>query len=132
MDVVINYDHQIESFKVYEPRTDTIIITKNLTEALVNLSNLLESLGLSFLEEEGIGEEINYHLDSYTLRSMIESNVALLKKLSQSGAPLSGFTLSERKFGPSNTKDNSFGGGFKKSGLGKGKSSGFNKSGLRK
>lgn len=95
-DVVINYDKNEDRFKVYEPSSDTIIVTTNLTEALLNLSKLLESLGINggILDEESI----TYHLDSGTLKSMINSNIELLKRLSDT-AP-SGFTIAERKFGP--------------------------------
>ena len=45
--------------------------------------------------------DISYHLDSETMRQMIESNVNLLKRLKT--AP-SGFTLSSQKFGTTTTQ----------------------------
>lgn len=121
VDVVINYDNDADSFKVYEPKTDTIIVTKNLTEALLNLSKLLESLGINIFGEEKKDGDVTYHLDSKTLKTMIESNVNLLKKISASNTPLSGFTISERKFGTNKTKEQNFSKGFKGSGFRKSK-----------
>lgn len=97
MDIVINYDQDSNQFKVYEPTTDTVIITTNLTLALINLSNFLINQGLSDILN---CPDVNYHLDSYTMKVMIESNVSLLKKINSSNIK-SGFMISSQKFGTS-------------------------------
>lgn len=106
VEIVINYDPAQDEYKIYEPTTDTLLLSKNLTEALVNLSLFLQSTGMITTDLLG-SPDITYHLDSYTLKGMVESNVALLKKLKT--AP-SGFMISNQRFG-GNT-----GGGPKKSG----------------
>lgn len=127
IEIVINYDSMEEMFKVYEPSTDTLIITKNLTEALVNLSSFLSTSGI--IDGDILtSTEITYHIDSQTMKSMIESNVSLIKRLSTSP---SGFLISSQKFGGSNTSLNNksrssySGSDFNKGKFGK-KSFGFN------
>lgn len=97
MDIVINYDSQTKEYKIYEPTTNSMIISMNLTEGLVNLNLFLKSSGL-ILEESDIllSKDIEYHLDSETFIAMIQSNVDLLKRL-QSGP--SEFKKSAGKFG---------------------------------
>lgn len=95
VEVVINYNKDNQNFQVYEPTTDTLLVSSNLTEALVNLSIFLNSAGL--LQGDILDyPEISYHLDSYTVKSMVESNVNLIKRLQT--AP-SGFTISSQRFG---------------------------------
>lgn len=95
VEVVINYDTNKDEFKVYEPTTDTILVSKNLTEALVNLSNFLVSSNL--IKEDILNcPDISYHFDSETMKRMIESNVNLMKRLKT--AP-SGFAISSQRFG---------------------------------
>ena len=67
--------------------------------------------------------EISYHIDSATMKAMIESNVNLMKRLNS--AP-SGFTRASQKFGGSSggTRKESNGKGFKRS------SGSFSKSGF--
>lgn len=120
IEVVINYSQEDQTFRVYEPTTDTLLISSSLTEALVNLS--------SFLMQEGMIQgdilnypEISYHLDSFTVKAMVESNVNLMKRLQT--AP-SGFMLSSQKFGGTSTplkkKDRGGGNnGFESSGFSK-------------
>ena len=97
VEVVINYNKDNQNFQVYEPTTDTLLVSSNLTEALVNLSIFLNSAGL--LQGDILDyPEISYHLDSYTVKSMVESNVNLIKRLQT--AP-SGFMISSQKFGGS-------------------------------
>lgn len=95
IEIVINYNKEKDEFDIYEPSTDTLLISKNLTEALINLSNFLMD---SKLIEDNILNcpDISYHLDSWTMRKMIESNVNLLKRLN-SGP--SGFTIANHRFG---------------------------------
>lgn len=99
VEVVINYDQSTQEYKIYEPTTDTLLISSNLTEAFVNLSVFLTSAGLIHGDILNY-PEISYHFDSHTVKSMIESNVNLLKRLQT--AP-SGFMISSQKFGGSTT-----------------------------
>ena len=93
IEVVIRYNELRQEFIIYEPTTDTMMVGSNLTECLGNLSTLLmEMSGLNLLDNPGV----SYHIDSYTMKSMITSNVDLLKQL-KSGP--SGFTKSQQKFG---------------------------------
>lgn len=97
MDIVINYDPNTKEYKVYEPSTDSMIISLNLTEGLVNLNLFLKTSGL--ISEDSdilLSKEITYHLDSETFVAMIQSNVELLKRLQN--AP-SEFKKSAGKFG---------------------------------
>lgn len=100
MDIVINYDPTKKEYKIYEPSTDTVLVSTNLTEGIVNLDIFLKSQGL--IQEDSdilLSENIDYHMDSYTMRAMVESNVNLLKRL-RSGQ--SEFKNSSNKFGLSN------------------------------
>ena len=103
MDIVINYDPNTKEYKIYEPSTDSMIISLNLTEGLVNLNLFLKTSGL--IPEDSdilLSKEIGYHLDSETFVAMIQSNVELLKRL-QNGP--SEFKKSAGKFGlPSATQ----------------------------
>lgn len=95
--IVINYDPGTQEFRIYEPMTDTILVSSNLTEAFVVLSDFLVSTQMisgNILDET----EISYHFDSYTVKAMIESNVNLIKRL-KSGP--SGFTIASQRFGGS-------------------------------
>lgn len=95
VEIVINFNKDNQNFQVYEPTTDTLLVSSNLTEALVNLSIFLNSSGL--IQGDILDySEISYHLDSYTVKSMVESNVNLMKRLQT--AP-SGFTISNQRFG---------------------------------
>lgn len=93
IEIVIKYD--AGKFLVYEPTTDTLMACTNLTEALTALNDFLKSSGMSnvdILENP----DISYHIDSHTMKSIVEGNVNLLKRLNQ--AP-SGFMISEKRFG---------------------------------
>ena len=97
MDIVINYDPGTKEYKIYEPTTDSMIVSMNLTEGLVNLNLFLKTSGL--ISEDSdilLSKDIGYHLDSETFVAMIQSNVDLLKRL-QSGP--SEFKKSAGKFG---------------------------------
>lgn len=124
IDVVINYDKTSQEYKVYEPSTDTLLITTNLGESFSRLSEFLKSNNM-ISNDILTSDDITYHIDSATFFALIESNINLLKRLNS--AP-SGFTISTQKFGgsgqnqkkESNKKDyrnerNRFGGTFSKS-----------------
>lgn len=108
IDVVINYDPIKGYYKVYEPTTDTLLGSANLTEALCMFNNFLMEKGIV---DKGIlgGTNITYHLDSYTMNSIIEGNVNLLKQLNSGPGS---FVRSSQKFGNSS---NSSSGDKKKS-----------------
>lgn len=96
--IVINYNKIKKEYQIYESSTETVLISSSLTEGLVNLNLFLKDSGLTkkdILEED----DIEYFLDSATIKSMIESNVNLLKKLHS--AP-SEFKISSGKFGGPN------------------------------
>lgn len=95
MDIVINHDPSTKEYKLYEPSTDSLIISMNLTEGLVNLNEFLKSSGL-ITEDILKSTNIAYHLDGETFIAMIQSNVDLLKRI-QSGP--SEFKKSAGKFG---------------------------------
>ena len=99
-------------FGVYEPTTNTYMLSANPSEALVYLEKFLKE---SQMISTGLLEcnDISYHLDSYSMKAMIESNVALMKRLNS--AP-SGFTISTQRFGGSSSGD----GNKKKKDSGKG------------
>ena len=94
IEVVINYDPIQKTYKIYEPSTDSLMVSSNLTEALVTLNQFLLNSGLTDTDLLN-SPDISYHLDSYTIRGIIEGNLKLVKRLNQ--AP-SGFQLSGKKF----------------------------------
>lgn len=103
IEVVINYSDKDQNFKVYEPTTDTLLVSASLTEALVNLSAFLVQQGM--IQGDILSyPDISYHIDSYTMKAMVESNVALMKRLQT--AP-SGFMISSQKFGGSSMTSSS-------------------------
>lgn len=94
MEIVINKE---ENFKIYEPTTDTLLVSDSLTSGLVNLEAFLKSIGK--LDEESTlldVKDVSFHMDSSTLVSMIMSNVELIKKLRARGSE---FKASSNKFG---------------------------------
>lgn len=97
IEIVINYDSVNNVFKVYEPTTDTLLITASITESFVKLSDFLQSQNMinsDILKTQ----EISYHIDSATFIAMVESNVKLMKRLNSSP---SSFTTSSQRFGVS-------------------------------
>ena len=97
MDIVINYDPGTKEYKIYEPTTDSMIVSMNLTEGLVNLNLFLKTSGL--ISEDSdilLSKDIGYHLDSETFIAMIQSNIELLKRLQNSPSE---FKKSAGKFG---------------------------------
>lgn len=110
--IVINYDPGTTSYKVWEPSTENLILTQDLTEALVTLSLFLQSKGL-ITGDILSTEDISYHLDAHTMKAIIESNVKLIKRLQN--AP-TGFQKSSQRFGVSNSSVSNKGKGFKDSG----------------
>ena len=95
INVVINYDSQTKEYRLYEPTTDTIIITSNLSETFIKLSEFLVSSGMITGDLLNT-DQVTYHLDSGTLISMVESNVNLLKRLMQQAPSV--FASASQKF----------------------------------
>jgi len=100
IEIVINYDPTSQVFKVYEPTTDTLLITASITESFVKLSEFLKQQGM-IPEDILKSQDISYHIDSPTFIAMVESNVNLLKRLNTTP---SGFTISSQRFGVSNAQ----------------------------
>lgn len=97
IEIVINYSKEDNVYKIYEPTSDTILVTETLADSLLKLSQFLKDSGLigtDILQDSNI----SYHLDSATMQAMIESNVNLMKRLNSSP---SGFMISSQKFGSS-------------------------------
>jgi hypothetical protein len=123
IEVVINYDKEKNIYKIYEPTTDTIIASSNVSEALVNLSKFL--LDSKLIEKDILNsDDITYHIDSYTMREIVENNVALMKRLNT--AP-SGFTISTQRFGGSSVRPKKKDFNNNKKSYDKGSSSSFSK-----
>lgn len=95
IDVVVNFDPIRGEFKLYEPTTDTLLITTSLGETFAKLDEFLKERGLiasSILATA----DVNYHIDSATFIAMVKSNADLLKRLNN--AP-SGFMISSNRLG---------------------------------
>ena len=124
IDIVIGYDSSEKVYKVYEPTTDTLMVTTNLGESFVKLSEFLQSSGM--IQTDILRtDQIRYHIDSATFLGMVESNVNLLKRLNQ--AP-SGFMISGQRFGQSQSSAGTKQKQPKKDGKKKFKSGNFSKS----
>lgn len=111
INIAIKYNPLDEEYNIYEPSTDTLLLSKNLTEGLVNLNNFLIDSGMTktdILKDDSI----EYHLCSKTMKAMIDSNVKLIKKLSRGPSE---FQVAKDRFGSSPlataTKKSSFTGG---------------------
>lgn len=95
--IVIEYESLGKQFNIYEPTTDTLLVSENLTEGLVLLNDFLMKNNL--IEKDILKtDSIKYQLDSSTMKAMIDSNVKLIKKLSRGP---SDFQISKDKFGSS-------------------------------
>lgn len=96
IDVVIGFDREKNEFNLYEPKTDTLLITTSLGELFIKFDEFLKLNGLIQGADILNTAEINYHIDSATFIAMVSSNVSLLKRLNT--AP-SGFMISSQRFG---------------------------------
>lgn len=99
IDVVIGFDKEKGEFNLYEPTTDTLLITTSLGELFIKFDEFLKLNGLIQGADILNTAEINYHIDSATFIAMVSSNVTLLKRLNT--AP-SGFMVSSQRFGIQN------------------------------
>lgn len=95
IEVVINYDSNRKEFRLYEPTTDTLLITANLGELFIQLNDFLKSQGM-IVDDILNTIDITYHIDSPTFLALIENNITLLKRLNT--APTA-FMSSAQKFG---------------------------------
>lgn len=105
IEIVIKFDPVKKDYMVYEPSTETLMVTTNLTEALLNLNKFLIESGMiqtDILE----CQNISYHIDSQTMKSIIEGNLQLIKRLRN--AP-SGFMISSQRFGAKTTGNSTSG-----------------------
>jgi len=103
IEIVINYDKDRREFNLYEPTTDTLLITSSLGETFIKLNEFLQSQGMITTDILG-STDIMYHIDSLTFLALVESNAGLIKQLNN--AP-SGFMISSQRFGMSNTMSTS-------------------------
>lgn len=99
IDVVIGFDKEKGEFNLYEPTTDTLLITTSLGELFIKFDEFLKLNGLIQGADILNTAEINYHIDSATFIAMVSSNASLLKRLNT--AP-SGFMISSQRFGIQN------------------------------
>lgn len=95
VEVVIKYLEDKQYYYVYEPTSDTLMAANNLSEALIMLNDFLLSSGMSKVDILG-SNDISYHIDSQTMKAIVEGNLKLLKRLQN--AP-SGFMMSNQRFG---------------------------------
>ena len=95
IDVVVGFDQEQGMYKIYEPTTDTLFVTTNLGDSFLKLSEFLKEQGM-IPSDILASNDIRYHIDSSTFIAMVESNVNLMKRLSQSP---SSFMISDKKFG---------------------------------
>jgi len=103
IEIVINYNKDRREFNLYEPTTDTLLITSSLGETFIKLNEFLQSQGMITTDILG-STDIMYHIDSLTFLALVESNAGLIKQLNN--AP-SGFMISSQRFGMSNTMSTS-------------------------
>lgn len=97
IEVLIKYLPDKDCFGVYEPTTDTLLVSSNIGESLANLSQFLKDSGM--IDKDILSsDDIGYHLDSKAMRGIVENNINLMKRLSN--AP-SGFMISSQRFGSS-------------------------------
>lgn len=95
IEIVVKYDKARGLYLVYEPTTETLLMTASLGESFLKLSQFLQDQGMIDKDILQV-DNISYHIDSASFIAMVESNANLLKRLSQ--AP-SGFTISSQRFG---------------------------------
>lgn len=94
-EVVIKFNQQRNEYLIYEPTTDTLMAASNLTESLLGLNKFLVESGM-IQGDLFSSDTIQYHLDTATMKSIVEGNVSLIKRLQ--AAP-SGFMISGQRFG---------------------------------
>lgn len=95
--IVINYDQDLGMYKLYNSDLDIMLTSDEMFKVLVMFNmHLMELYGENFNILKS--DEIEYILDSASMKQMIVSNVQLLKRLNR--AP-SAFQESSERFGNS-------------------------------
>lgn len=95
--IIINYDKDLGVYKLYNSDLDILLTSDEMFKVLVMFNtHLMELYGENFNILKS--DEIDYILDSASMKQMITSNVQLLKRLSR--AP-SAFQESAERFGNS-------------------------------
>lgn len=95
IDVIINYDSDLEVFKLYYKDLDVVFTSEEMFKVLVLFNSFIsEHYGENFNILNST--EINYILDSHSMKQMILSNVKLIKRLSRMP---SAFQKSNERFG---------------------------------
>ena len=68
IEIVINFDQNSKMYKVYEPTSDTLLITSNLSESLIKLSEFLRNSGM--IQSDILASDcISYHQFGKSLTS---------------------------------------------------------------
>lgn len=99
MQVIINYDTEHECFMLYNPDLDVLYTSEELFKVIVLFNaHLMETYGAEFNVLRS--DEIDYVMDSRSMKQMITSNVNLLKRLNRQP---SAFQESAARFGGSTT-----------------------------
>lgn len=99
MKVIIEYDPDMEEYRLYNSDLDILLTSTELFKVLVLFNaNLASIYGDSFSILNC--DSIEYSLDSYTMKQIISSNVNLIKQLNR--AP-SAFQESIERFGGSSS-----------------------------
>lgn len=99
MEVIIEYDPDMEEYKLYNKELDILLTSTELFKVLVLFNANMASIygdNFSILN----CDSISYSLDSYTMKQIISSNVNLIKQLNR--AP-SAFQESIERFGGSSS-----------------------------
>lgn len=94
MEVIINYDKVDKEYKLYVKDLDVLLKSSELFTVIVMFDEVLKSTGLDINVLNS--DDIEYILDSSSLKQMISSNVKLIKKLSRMP---SDFQRSVERFG---------------------------------
>lgn len=99
MQVIINYSPDEELYKLYNQDLDLLLTSEELFKLIVMFNSvLMETYGGEFNVLKS--DEIDYIIDSYTMRQMIVSNVNLLKRLNRQP---SAFQESANRFNTTST-----------------------------
>lgn len=82
MKVIIEYDKENKEFILYSPELNSKIVSKELFKALVIFDEVLRQRTGNKKNVLNM-DDIEYELDSYSMRQIITSNVKLLKRISK-------------------------------------------------
>lgn len=102
IEIVIKYNDDKQMYGIYEPSTNTYMLSGSLSEGLVYLEQFLTDSKM--ISESLLDSNVSYHLDSKSMKAIVENNTALMKRLNT--AP-SGFMISQQRFGGGSSQGNS-------------------------